>query len=624
MLRAPTLRSRQGATPVPSGRSEVSSQAPTVAEVVNLRVDLRRNGKTVHALRGVDLAVGVRETVAIVGESGSGKSVFGLALLGLLPNRSEPQVRGSVTVMGVDMLHADEPTRRQIRRDHLGVVFQDPMTSLTPTMTIGRQLGEVTGSTTRTLELLEEVGLPDAADRLRAYPHELSGGQRQRVMIAVAVARKPSLIVADEPTTALDVTVQGQILDLLRGLTRDHGTSVLFASHDLGVAARIADRIAVVYAGRIVEQGPAEQVLTAPAHPYTRALLDARLTLHTDRSVQLPVLNGEAPDPTTTPTGCAFAERCSYVVDACRAHVPALRSVGGDDQEGEAACINPLMGGRQRRTDRVATAWPPMAELPGNHILELVDVRVSYRGGRRRPHAEIHALSGVQLRVRPGEAVGIVGESGSGKSTLLRVAAGLLKPQDGDVAVAGDAAAQLIFQDAGASLTPWLSIGALLEERLAVAGVPADKRAARVEETLRLVGLATAVRDARAGALSGGQRQRAAAARAVVVPPRLLLCDEPTSALDVSLAALMLNLIGRLRRQLGMALVFVTHDLAAARFITDRVLVMRGGRVVEQLESAQLATAAREAYTMSLLAAYPDLSGAVAGQGGPPCCPSLP
>ena len=611
MLRTPTLRTNLGSMTAASKSSGAAPQASAVAEVVDLRVDLRRNGGTVHALRGVDLAVRPRETVALVGESGSGKSVLGLALLGLLPDRSEPAVGGRASVAGVDMLTADEPTRRRVRREHLGVVFQDPMASLTPTMAIGRQLREVTGSTARTLEVLEEVGLPGAADRLRAYPHELSGGQRQRVMIAMAVARRPSLIVADEPTTALDVTVQAQILELLRTLTLEHGTSVLFASHDLGVAARVADRIAVVYAGRIVEHGPAEQVLSAPAHPYTRALLDARLTLTTNRGAPLPVLAGEAPDPSTTPTGCAFAERCARVLDACRADVPELRGVGG--HRGAVACINPV--GTQHRAEEAGGAWPPMAETPGNHILEMVDVRVSYRVGRGRRRADVDALSGVNLRVRPGEAVGIVGESGSGKSTLLRVAAGLLTPDGGDVAVASDAVPQLIFQDAGASLTPWFSIGQLLEERLTVAGVASTDRAARVDETLRLVGLPTAVRDVRAGALSGGQRQRAAAARAVVVPPRLLLCDEPTSALDVSLAAVMLNLIGGLRRKLGMALVFVTHDLAAARLVTDRVLVMRGGGIVEQLEAERLGTAARESYTTSLLSAYPDLAGAVASKG---------
>jgi len=546
---------------LPAPATTAGAGADPVVRVRGLEVTFRRAGRAVRAVRGVDLDVARGEIVGLVGESGSGKSVLGTTLLGLLPDRPAPTVRGEAVVCGVDMVTADAATRRRLRRDSLGAVFQDPMSSLNPSMTVGRQVAEAAGSGAHAVRLLEAAGIPDPESRLKAYPHQLSGGLRQRVMIAMAVARDPALVVADEPTTALDVTVQAQILELVRRLRDVSGTSFLFTTHDLGVAASVADRIAVMYAGEVLETGPALDVLTRPQHPYTAGLLRSRIALDSPRDRPLPV-------------------------------TPAAASARDTDAPAQDAGPAP-------------DAWPEPAPVKGSYALEVAGVEVVYRTGRGRRARSVHALRGVDLRVRPGESVAVVGESGSGKSTLLRVVAGLVEPTAGDVAAMRHGRPQVVFQDAGASMTPWLTVGDLLTERLQVAGVPRAEHDERVRATLRLVGLPAEALGARAAQLSGGQRQRAAIARAVVVPPEVLLCDEPTSALDVSLAAGVLNLIGDLRRRLGMAVVFVTHDLAAARVVADRVVVMQDGTVVEEVAAEDLVTAATHPYTRTLLAAYP-------------------
>jgi peptide/nickel transport system ATP-binding protein len=589
--------------------------APVVA-VRDLSITFRRGGREIRAVRGVTLDIAPGEVLALVGESGSGKSVLGLSLLGLLPSTPEPVLDGHVTVDGVDMLRGAERARRAERR-HLGAIFQDPMTSLDPTMRVGAQIVEKAGSMTEAERLLDLVGVPAARTRLRAFPHELSGGLRQRVMIAMAVAGAPRLVMADEPTTALDVTVQAQILELMRNLRDEIGCAVLFITHDLGVAAEVADRIAVMYAGRLAELGPAGAVLEQPSHPYSVGLLASRLDLDSPRHHPLPILTGEPPDPGDHPPGCAFAPRCPIAVPACTEGQPPLVAVGPS----VAACL---------RADHAEAALLPTGEWPaagaplGTFALECVDVAKSFpvrtRDGRGRGRrTRLHALSGIDLRVAPGECVALVGESGSGKSTLLRVVAGLLQPDRGDVAIREGARPQMVFQDAGASLTPWSRVGDLIGERLREERLSGAARREKVAEVLALVGLPGDVANARPAQLSGGQRQRVAIARAVVVPPTVLLCDEPTSALDVSLAAVALNLLGSLRRRLDMAMVFVTHDLAAARVVADRVAVMHLGRIVEDLPAAEVGTAARHPYTRGLLAAVPGRGvPAPAVRGEPP------
>jgi peptide/nickel transport system ATP-binding protein len=601
-----------------------------VATVGDLRVTFRRNGSDVAALRGVSLAIAPGEILGMVGESGSGKSVLGFTLLGLLPDHAK--IDGTVRVTGTDMANGEAKELRKVRRLDLGAVFQDPMTSLNPTMRIGRQVIEAAGSHDEALRLLTAVGIPDPKRRMRAFPHELSGGLRQRVMIAMAVAGDPELIIADEPTTALDVTVQAQVLRLLRRLRDEIGCSIMLITHDLGVAAQISDRIAVLYAGRIAEIGPTPELLSRPAHPYTRGLLRSRLTLHTSRDRKLTALAGSVPSPTAPLPGCAFEPRCELATDDCVSTPPDPVAVAPGRL---SACIRPL--------DEVAAerglASPSVAELFADGdgcgedqppSVECTNVTKTFTVARRwvdragDNHGKLHALRGVSLRVGRGESVALVGESGSGKSTLLRVIAGLERASSGSVSLSDGRRPQMVFQDAGASLTPWLSVGELIAERLRGNSMSRAQRRAAVVEVLERVGLPGEIAKSRAGQLSGGQRQRVSLARATIVPPSVLLCDEPTSALDVSLAASVLNLIGDLRRSLDMSVVFVTHDLSVARVVADRIAVMYLGRIVEIGPAEQVIGEPAHPYTQALVDSIPDLGRESRVLPGEPASPLSP
>ncbi|WP_176562005.1 ATP-binding cassette domain-containing protein [Mycolicibacterium palauense] len=535
----------------------IKTDAPPVAAVEDFSLSLVRNGTRSRVLDGVSVRIAPGEILGLVGESGSGKSVLALSLLGLLPRASQPQAHGSVTVGGVDMLGAGEAELRRVRRDLLGAIFQDPMTSLNPTMRVGRQIGEATHDDAESVRLLQTVGVRDAALRLRVYPHELSGGLRQRVMAAIAVAGRPALVIADEPTTALDVTVQAQLLDLLRELRDDFGCSVLLITHDLGVADQIADRLAVLYRGELVEIGPAARVVRDPRHEYTRSLLAARLTL-------------------TMP--------------------------------------------RDERFTRDAESPAPALRISGLHKTFAVRNAGRRRGLRRGGTGQLAAVDGVDLEVAAGESLAIVGESGSGKSTLLRIVAGLETPTAGSVTLSGGGGPQMVFQDAGSSLTPWMRVGELLGERLrggrGFRGLLRSEVDQRVRAALDAVGLPPEVARARPGELSGGQRQRVGLARATMIPPAVLLCDEPTSALDASLAKSVLALIRDLRARLGMTVLFVTHDLAVARLMGDRIAVMQAGRVVELGPAEQVIARPREDYTRTLLAAVPEIRATRAAPEG--------
>jgi peptide/nickel transport system ATP-binding protein len=437
---------------------------------------------------------------------------------------------------------------------------------------------------------------------MKAFPHELSGGLRQRVMIAMAVAGSPDLVIADEPTTALDVTVQAQVLGLLRDLCGELGTSFVLITHDIGVASQIADRVTVMYGGRVAEVGTMDEVLRAPSHPYTVGLLNSRLDLSLPLGREIPALPGQPPDPRAHPQGCAFAPRCPAVTDACTKALPEPTPAA--THSGLAACIIPTATSDLRALTETP-AFRPMVSLDQTMpTLQVngVDKQFPVRRGFAR-HDTLHALRNVILDVAPGESIAVVGESGSGKSTLLRVIAGLMKPENGSADHDGPRP-QMVFQDAGASLTPWLTVGEIVGERLLRTTNRAERRE-RVEQALHQVGLPPDVAGIKAASLSGGQRQRVAFARAIIVPPRLLLCDEPTSALDASLAASVLNLLQDLRRQLGMAVMFVTHDLAVARFISDRIAVMYLGQIVELGPTEELITNPQHPYTKALLASVP-------------------
>ncbi len=581
----------------------------SVLVVKDLSVILSREGHPSRVLDSISFDTLPGEIIALVGESGSGKTSIGLTLQGLLPREHLPRVTGSIRLAGIELVGAGRRTWRSARRRLVRAIPQDPMGALNPTMTIRHQMRESSRGFEGSIEdWLSRTGLPDPDRIADALPHRLSGGQRQRVLIAMAMMARPKVLIADEPTTALDVTVQAQILDLLRNLARDQQTAILFITHDLGVAASLADRVLVLYAGRIVEMGRMKDVARNAAHPYSAGLLAARFDLDTDRRLPLPTLPPERTPARNVESACAYATRCPIAQPDCMAIRPQLEPVSAHG--GAVACLH------HERTSfvsvqRTAKPWPAQA-IGETAALKLSNVGKTYPTGarsllgRRQPQP---VLRSVNLSIKLGECVALVGESGAGKSTLLRIAAGLVVPSSGTVTRFDKLPPQVVFQDPVAALTPWLTIGEQLGERLRAVSLDSDYGRRRVGEAIKLVGLDPVLMDALPGEISIGQCQRAVLARAVIVPPRLLLCDEPISAMDVSLAATTLNLLSDLRRRLDMAMLFVTHDLAAARIIADRVAVLKDGQLIEIADPDAIIAAPQSAYTRSLVAAMPGPAG---------------
>lgn len=592
--------------PDPMISSQDSQNA--LVEIKDLNVTLYRGNKSLYALRGVNLEVNSGEILGLVGESGSGKSILGLSMLGLLPTKPKPIISGQVVISGMNLVSASPQQLRLLRKQELGAVFQDPMSSLNPTMKIGAQVVEAAGSKKEALALLEAVGFPNAQGRFGAFPHELSGGLRQRVMIAMAIAKNPKLVIADEPTTALDVTVQSQILSLLRSLCNDLGTSFVFVTHDLGVAAQISDRIAVMYGGQIVEVGSSNKVLQNPSHPYTYGLLQSRLTLESDKSNMLPTLIGEAPDPYTQDKKCHFYSRCKIHQQSCLSFELNLIEISSDHL---SACKFPdqmeVLSSFSKTSFENLSSTSTLEESFGNNAtaVKVENLSKSFIVKKGLKRQKIKAITELNLAIAEGESVAIVGESGCGKSSLLRIIAGLSKPDNGSVQLGGKRSPQMVFQDAGASLTPWLTVEELILERIATVGIKKSKRSKILEAALQRVGLPVEVSFIKPPQLSGGQRQRVALARATAIVPEILLCDEPTSALDVSLAANVLNLISKLRSELGMAVLFVTHDLAVARVVADRIAVMYSGQIVELGPANQIVSNPMHPYTKKLFDSVP-------------------
>ena len=606
--------------------------AEPVLQVRDLVTRFETQRGTVRAVQDVSFDVRAGETLALVGESGSGKSVTALSLMRLVrpPGRV---VSGSVRFGGRDLLGLSEKEMRAVRGGGVSMVFQDPMSSLNPVMRIRTQLeetmlahGKFTGTAARerAVELMRRVGIPDPEARLADYPHAFSGGMRQRVMIAMALANQPDVIIADEPTTALDVTIQAQILELLGELNRDLGTAIVLITHNLGVVARSCQRVAVMYGGRVVEQAPADELFAQPRHPYTRALLAATPHLAAARDVPLVPIDGRPPDLVAPIPGCAYAARCDAAQERCQREQPPEFSdggarawecwVAGEDGQLPPAPL-PDVGERPNRDQR--------SDVPLLSVEDLVKTfPVKRRAGRlRRTTTEVRAVDGVDLTIAPGETVGLVGESGCGKSTVARALLGIHPPTSGRITFDGQDASelsgeelrrfrsqvQLVFQDPMSSLNPRLTIGDAVREPLVVRGLAQGSAAdRRVAELLELVGLDPEVATRYPHEFSGGQRQRIVIARALAVEPRLLVCDEAVSALDVSLQAQIVNLLQRLQRDLGLAYLFIGHDLATVRHISDRILVMYLGQVVESGPSELLTSRPQHPYTASLLSAVPE------------------
>jgi peptide/nickel transport system ATP-binding protein len=578
-------------------------------EVRGLRTEFATDAGIVCAVNDVSITVPHGRVVGVVGESGSGKSVTARSILRMV-NPPGRIVAGELLFGGRDLLGLSEKDMREIRGSEIAMVFQDPQSALNPVLTVGDQIAEalvVHGSAkkaarARALDLLRQVGIPDAEQRIDDYPHQFSGGMRQRVVIAIALANEPSLLIADEPTTALDVTIQAQILRLLGRLRDELGIAVLMITHDMGVVAETCDDVVVMYGGRVVEQGPVKTVFTHQDHPYTADLLEAMPRM--DRSgSRLPAIPGAPPDPAALPVGCAFHPRCRLAEDRCRTEVPTL--VG----DGHAAACWVTQGGATIPPlvpAAAAGARRGAADVP---LLEVEDLRVDVAAGRRglfRRAEPVYAVDGVSLSVAGGETLGLVGESGCGKSTLARTVVGINQPTAGTIRVDGDVrGVQYVFQDPYASLNPRRTVRQSLDEALEMRAVPRAERAGEASELMKRVGLSDGHLDRYPHAFSGGQRQRVGIARALAVRPKVLILDEPVSALDVSIQAQIINLLEELRDDLGLGYLFIAHDLSVVRHLSDRVAVMYLGRIVETGPVEAVYATPGHPYTVALLSSSP-------------------
>ncbi|MEZ0073282.1 dipeptide ABC transporter ATP-binding protein [Planotetraspora sp. GP83] len=603
-----------------------AAPAEPLLAVERLSVDFTTRQGVVRAVRDVSLSLRAGECLAVVGESGSGKSVTARALLGLAGRTADVRAE-TLSFEGRDLRRLSPGQWRKLRGRRAGYVLQDALTSLDPLRRVGDEVAEpleVHGLASRdtldeqVIELLAEAGVPDADMRYLQYPHELSGGLRQRALIASAIAARPSLLVADEPTTALDVTVQAQVLDLLKGM-KDAGTAVLLISHDLAVVARLADHIAILYGGMVMERGPAATLLAAPAHPYAVDLLAAVPSL--DGPVEdIPALRSAPP----AGDGCPYAPRCALADDRCAAELPAPVAYGPDRI---VRCWHPVADETGRRPRPARTAQPPPAR--GRAVVAVRGVTKRFRSPDGSAAGVWRtAVDDVSFDLMTGEALGLVGESGSGKSTTARIVLAEFEPDAGSVHLDGQAwsglrerdrrarrsRVQLIDQDPLSSFDPRFTVERVIGEALPRDAARRGGRD-RVVELLGEVGLDASLLGRRPGQLSGGQRQRVAIARALAPNPEVIVCDEPVSALDVTVQAQILALLARLRREVGVSLLFISHDLGVVRQVCDRVAVMKDGAVVEIGEIDTVFRSPRAAYTRALLAAVPRIAaGPAAGK----------
>jgi peptide/nickel transport system ATP-binding protein len=635
------------ATSAPAGQLSRNAGSGALLEVVDLQMEIRTREARVRPVDGVTFSINRGETVGLVGESGSGKTMTGMSVMRLLPPGGSI-VGGSLRFDGRELSGLDAAEMRALRGNDIAMVFQDPMTSLNPTRTIGSQLREAyrihrggghAAASRRAEEVLGLVGMPRPKERLDDYPHQLSGGMRQRAMIAIALVCEPKMLIADEPTTALDVSIQRQILELLDDLKERLDMGILLVTHDLGVIAGHADRVVVMYAGRVVEQAGTPQLFADPRHRYTEALFESMPTLELDARQSLAAIPGTPPKLTGLPPMCRFAPRCRFAAEDCRTEDPPLVDVGARHLHScfhprSVDVLDPLRNVELgRRADRMDTSTH-------EPLLEILDVHKEF-GLRNsmpfKPKRRVHAVSGVSLSVLPGETLGIVGESGCGKTTIGRMIVGLEHPTSGTIGFDGRQLTgmrgselrsrrrdlQMMFQDSSAALDPRMPVSALVEEPLVAQHVGTRReRRATVAELLDAVGLPGDAADRYAHEFSGGQRQRIAMARALALRPKLIVADEPVSALDVSVQAQILNLMRKLQDDYGLTYVVISHDLSLLKYLADRIGVMYLGKLVELGTSAEVYTAPRHPYTAGLIQAIPlpdptlERSKTSAGLGG--------
>ncbi|MBW8077773.1 MAG: dipeptide ABC transporter ATP-binding protein [Gallionella sp.] len=608
-----------------------------------------RNGANI--VDGISFEIAAGETFALLGESGCGKSMTALSLMRLLPD-GVVNKSGAAQIEKVSLLELPEREMRAVRGGTMAMIFQEPGLSLNPVMTVGQQIGEVLrlhgtgrrskslpspqpsplkgdGVERRIIELLEQVGIPDAARRVSEYPFQFSGGMKQRVMIAMALAGKPKLLIADEPTTALDVTIQAQVLKLLRDTQRQNGMAMLLITHDLGVVAENAHRVAVMYAGEIVEQASRAELFANPLHPYTQKLF-AALPDAAARTRALMAIPGSVPPLGSITQGCRFAPRCDKAWALCHAQTPAWTKIG--ERQGvrchlysEPVAGSSLLVAKDNSEQTELGYVQPATRKP---LLQVSDLQVHFpirKGILQRVAGYVKAVDGVSLEISQGRTLALVGESGCGKTTLGKALLQLIRPTDGSVRFAGSeliglaadelrsrrAAMQMVFQDPYASLNPKLRVAEILEEGMSALnmGGSSSARQAHIDGLLDKCGLARSAKWRYPHEFSGGQRQRIAIARALAVSPKLLICDEPTSALDVSVQAQILNLLKSLQAELGLSYLFITHNLAVVEYLAHEVCVMYQGKVVERGTAEQVLRAPQHDYTKSLLAAVPRIVG---------------
>ncbi len=630
--------------PTPPPAAERTAGAP-VLDVHDLRTQFFTDEGVVKAVDGVSFSVASGETLGIVGESGSGKTVAALSLMRLL---DEPAriVGGQILFQGRDVVQMSAEELRDLRGDGIAMVFQDPMTSLNPVLKIARQLAEtmlVHGRLTedqaldRAVTLLGRMGITAPERAINSYPHQFSGGMRQRVMLAMGFSNEPALLIADEPTTALDVTIQAQILNLIAELNRDFHTAIVLISHDLGVIASVCSRVVVMYAGEVVEEGSTEAILSDPRHPYTWALINAvpRIDRHVPGHRRLVTIEGTPPDPLNHPPGCRFAPRCPFRIEKCSEHPELLEIMPGR----KARCWVTQAGETLPPPETKAAVPASVSKIDhgagaslarGERMLELRGVvkhfplpKETFFGKQK----VVHAVDGVDLDVAQGETVGLVGESGCGKSTLARVVARIHQPTAGSVLFAGQEIGnasqaqirplrrrmQMVFQDPYASLNPRMTVGQILSEPLRFHNITANgaQTRERIAELLDVVGLSPKAAGRYPHEFSGGQRQRISIARALSVRPDFIIADEPISALDVNIQAQIINLLIDLQERYGLTYLFIAHDLAVVRHISDRVVVLYLGKVAEIAPADKLFAEPLHPYTRYLISAVPIPDAAV-------------
>jgi peptide/nickel transport system ATP-binding protein len=608
---------------------------PPALEIRDLRVSFSRRGPDVPVLRGISLKIAAGEAYGIVGESGCGKTTLAMAMMRYLARNGKVD-GGRVFVNGEDVLAMSEDRLRELRGTKLAMVYQDPSAALNPTLRVGDQIAEVyrfhgdiskAEALERARESLERVAMPDPAGMLRRYPFELSGGQQQRVVIAMALAGNPSLLVLDEPTTGLDATVEAEVLDLIEDLRGQIDAAVLLISHNLGLVARLCERVGVLYAGRVVEEGPALKLFTDPRHPYTMGLLRCvpRFGARKDKTSLLPI-PGSVPPLGTAMPGCVFEGRCSLREDRCVQTEPDLYPWPGGPEAAAGDADGAMRHTRCYFPERVpdmvvaASGGRPLverAEAPAT-ILNIRDLSKQFRDGRRH----IIAVDDVTVEVHAGETLGLVGESGSGKTTLAQCVVGLLEPNGGTMTYQEHPLAkrvarrpapvrrgiQMVFQNPDATLNPSWSIRHILSRSVTrLAGLSGSERRARVDRLANLVHFEPRYLVSRPRELSGGQKQRVAIARAIAGSPGLVVCDEPASALDVSVQATILNLLDDLQRESGVAYIFISHDLAVVRYLADRIAVMYLAWLMELGSAEDVFTPPHHPYTEALTSAIPRL-----------------